>query len=141
MTTSTTSADAYTGGCYCGAIRYEATGAPISTNICHCTQCRGASGAPFLAFITLPRDGFRFTIGKPKRFRSSEKVQRGFCATCGTTLTFEEDDFPDEISVTSASLDDPDRAPPDYHLYTTSQIAWIKQDDGATRYPKSRTQQ
>jgi hypothetical protein len=140
MTSSTTtSADAVrTGGCYCGRVRYEATGPVISTNYCHCTQCRRTSGAPFLTFLTIPRSGFRLLAGEPKRFRSSQKVQRGFCDECGATLTLEEDELPDEISVTSASLDDPDTAAPQYHIFTSTQIAWIDLNDTATRYPNSR---
>ncbi|OZA00216.1 MAG: hypothetical protein B7X99_05040, partial [Rhizobiales bacterium 17-65-6] len=77
-----------TGGCLCGAVRYEIIAEPVVSCHCHCSLCRRASGAPFATWTTVPLDGFRWTRGTPARFRSSEKAARDFCSACGTQLTF-----------------------------------------------------
>ena len=68
--------NAIEGGCLCGAIRYRSELAPIASVLCHCSSCRRASGAPSLAWLILPAEGFSFTQGEPKTFRSSPHVAR-----------------------------------------------------------------
>lgn len=128
-----------TGGCFCGAIRYETADVPFHQTNCHCSICRRTTGAPFVTWFSVPKAGFRFVQGTPTRFRSSTKATRGFCGHCGTQLTFEFDDAPDEIDVTTCSLDDPERWPPVDHTYTGSQLAWIKLADGLPEYPEAHS--
>ena len=123
----------HTGGCYCGAIRYEAHNATSGGN-CHCSICRRTTGAPFVTWLTVPRSGFRIVRGEPKRFRSSATATRSFCATCGTQLTFARDDLPNEIDVTVGSLDDPNSAPPRYHIFVPDKVAWLNLGDDLPRY-------
>ena len=111
------------GRCFCGAIRYEMGGAPFHETVCHCSICRRTTGAPFVAWFSVPRSEFRFVQGTPIRFRSTEKGTRSFCPRCGTQLTFEHDDFLDEIDVTTCSLDEPERVPPRDHTRTSSKLA------------------
>jgi hypothetical protein len=77
------------GGCFCGAVRYEADGPAFHETICHCTDCRPAVGSAKFAWFTVKRADFRFTASQPAAFQSSPKVTRCFCATCGTSLTYE----------------------------------------------------
>ena len=128
-----------TGGCYCGSIRYEASGPAISQAICHCTMCRGTSGAPCVAWFTVPSQAFRILVGQPTRFRSSDHATRTFCPTCGTQLTFADDGSPDEVDVTTCSLDAPAEVPPRGHIFTRSQIPWLKLADGLPQYAGSRS--
>ena len=81
-------------------------------SICHCRMCQKASGAPYGAYAPMARDALVFTRGAPKIFRSSEIAERGFCAACGTPLTY-RNVTSQRISVTICSLDDPELAPPD----------------------------
>jgi len=77
------------GSCLCGAVTFEATGPASPVEVCHCTQCRKWTGH-FFANVEVPRDGL--TIHGENNMtwhRSSEKVRRGFCATCGSTLFFD----------------------------------------------------
>ena len=97
-----------TGGCYCGAVRYETDGEPFHETICHCADCRRIVGAASVAWLTVSRSRFRFTGKDPASIRSSASVTRRFCGVCGTSLTYENDAVPDEVDVTTASLDDPD---------------------------------
>lgn len=121
-----------TGGCLCGAVRYRVTGTPFNATICHCGACRRASGAPMLAWFTIRCNEFVPTAGVARQFRSSDHGTRGFCGACGTALTFASTRFPDEIDVTTASLDDPEAVPPQSRIYTESRIGWT---DGMEALP------
>lgn len=126
------------GGCYCGAIRYEAEATAFHMTNCHCSICRRTSGAPFVAWFSLPRPGYRVTQGAPARFRSTPKGMRTFCSRCGTPLTFEHVDTPNEIDVTTCSLDDPEVLPPEDHTYTSSRLKWVRLSDGLLEFPEAR---
>ncbi|MEE8274940.1 MAG: GFA family protein [Alphaproteobacteria bacterium] len=67
-----------TGGCLCGAIRYEATETPHDAGYCHCRTCQKAYGNVFTVGAAFPKDRFRFTRGEPRLYRSSEIAERGF---------------------------------------------------------------
>ena len=123
-------AESLQGGCFCGALRYEAV-EPFSHGVnCHCSMCRRTTGAPFVAWFSVPRSGFRLLQGQGTRFHSSAKGRRTFCPRCGTQLTFEEEGRNDEIDITTCSLDHPERLPPQRHIYTDSKLGWIKLNDG-----------
>src|SRR6516165_10171399 len=77
-----------TGGCQCGAVRYRVEATPTGTSVCHCRMCQKAGGAPFMAFADVPTEAFVVTRGALATFRSSEIAERGFCAACGTPLTY-----------------------------------------------------
>lgn len=125
-----------TGGCLCGAIRYEARGRPFDLTVCHCSICRRSAGAPMVAWFTVKRADFAFTAGQPSTYRSSPKAQRSFCPTCGTQLTFKMDAL-DEIDVTVCSLDDPEAVPPHDHTYVSSQLGWVRLEDGLPRHEEA----
>ena len=78
----------HTGGCQCGAVRYRITAPLAAGDICHCRMCQKAGGNLFGAFVSAPFDKLIWTRGTPKAFKSSAIVERGFCAECGTNLTF-----------------------------------------------------
>lgn len=126
------------GGCFCGRVRYEAAGAPTHETSCHCSICRRASGAAFVTWFTVPRSSFRFVSGEPARFKSTAKAVRSFCPECGTQLTFEHEDFADEIDVTTCSLDNPEALPPRDHTWTRSKLSWIELADALPQYGKRR---
>ncbi|MGI9170469.1 MAG: GFA family protein [Caulobacteraceae bacterium] len=115
-----------TGGCCCGAVRYEAGGEPIERALCHCSICRATTGAPAVAWFTVKRADFRFTAGAPASFASTPKATREFCATCGTQLTFAHEAYGGKrIDITTASLDHPEAAPPLEHIWTRSRLGWM----------------
>ena len=109
------------GGCQCGAIRYKASDFGRSS-LCHCRMCQKALGGPFAALVTA-RD-LTYTRGQPKHFQSSNKVRRGFCADCGTPLTFEFEGWDPDVTVTT--LDDPASMPPVIQLATESRLPWCE---------------
>ena len=126
------------GGCYCGGIRYEAQAAPFNEANCHCSICRRTTGAPFVAWFSVPRSQFRLTQGNPTRFRSTAKGTRSFCPECGTQITFEHADYPDEIDITTCSLDEPARFAPKAHIWTRSKVDWINLADGLPAFLENR---
>lgn len=129
-----------TGGCYCGAIRYQTPG-PVSNQAnCHCSQCRGTTGAPCVAWFTVPRDQFQLLSGMPTSFRSSNYATRSFCPICGTQISFADDNLGSEIDITTCSLDDPMLAPPHHHIYTDSQVGWLTLGDGLPTFHRSKSE-
>ena len=126
------------GGCYCGAIRYEAAGTPFNESNCHCSICRRTAGAPFVAWFSVKRSDFRLMRGSPVAFHSTSKAVRKFCGTCGTPLTFEGSGTPGEIDINTVSLDEPNALPPKDHIHTSSRLSWVKLADGLPEYRDAR---
>jgi hypothetical protein len=94
------------GGCQCGAVRFRASKFGRAS-ICHCRMCQKAFGGFFGALVTA--HDLEWTRGEPKRFASSNKVQRGFCAACGTPLTYE---YGGPVEVAVGAFDNPAVVPP-----------------------------
>ena len=82
--------DPRTGGCLCGAIRYETVGEPVFSLRCHCRDCQRQSGAAHVPATRVPSAGFRILLGIPKRYvtkaDSGNDIVRVFCGNCGTPL-------------------------------------------------------
>ena len=109
------------GGCQCGAVRYRLTAEPTGANVCHCRMCQKASGGPFMAFGGVRMAEFVVTRGAISTFSSSDIAERGFCAQCGTPLTYRGLGA-DRISVTLGSLDDPNAVEPTTQLGVESRV-------------------
>ena len=73
--------------------------------------------------------------GKPLEYKSSKNVRRGFCEVCGSSLSFRNLGHPEYITMTIASLDDPNLVKPTYHIYATSQLKWLQIADDCNRFP------
>jgi hypothetical protein len=112
------------GGCQCGAVRYRLDAEPTGANVCHCRMCQKASGSPFMAFAGVPNDRLIWTRGEAKIFVSSAFAERGFCAECGTPLTYRMVDT-SRTSVTLGSLDDPSAVAPEVQYGIESKCAWL----------------
>lgn len=127
----------FTGGCLCGAVRFVSTSAPVRGVICHCAMCRKHSGAPALAFVHFRASDFTWTHDAPKRYRSSEFAERGFCPSCGSTLSMHESVLSDRVQITVGSLDQPERVRIDDHVWTAQQIPWFEVADSLPRFANS----
>jgi hypothetical protein len=112
------------GGCQCGAVRYHATEMLDNSHICHCRMCQKAAGNIFIALVAAPREAITWTRGTPSRFRSSEHVDRGFCAACGTPLFYENLEG-GHLNFTTGSLDHPELFPPHVHCGTEGRVPWF----------------
>src|SRR5262245_4207893 len=98
-----------TGGCACGAIRYEVTAEPIVTFNCHCRDCQKTTGGGYTPVFYVPASAFKFTKGAPKYFGTTSEMMgdnvRGFCPECGSRLFGGKSDFGQGIA--AGTLDDP----------------------------------
>jgi hypothetical protein len=117
------------GGCLCGAVRYEATPTHRDGYYCHCRMCQLAFGNTRAAFINLRKDEVRWLTGEPTYHASSRIARRGFCARCGTPLSFEYLDSA-RMDLSIGSLDEPAAVTPISHFAVESRIANWHADDG-----------
>jgi hypothetical protein len=116
-----------TGGCHCGAIRYQAEGQTITHALCHCTDCRRHAGAPMVGWTMYPKDAVKVTKGTPKVYASSANGRRHFCPKCGTGLFYENAEIlPGIVDIQSATSDDPATVPPHAHIQVADRIAWME---------------
>ena len=109
------------GGCQCGAVRFT-TKSLSHPSICHCRMCQKAFGSFYAPLATSEK--LQWTRGKPKYFKSSDKVTRGFCSDCGTPLTY---NWGGEIEIAIATLDDPTLSPPAKQVNTDDKLAFVDQ--------------
>ncbi|SFR80313.1 GFA family protein [Sphingomonas jatrophae] len=127
-----------TGGCRCGAVRYEAEGAPEHHALCHCEDCRRSAGAPVVGWLAFKRAQVRVT-GSPTTFQPSADVVRQFCGACGTGLFYiNEAVLPGLIDIQSATLDDAASMPPGAHIQVAERLPWMTDLDALPafeRYP------
>ena len=127
-------ADLRTGGCMCGAVRYEINLDGQRTSNCHCRDCQKNSGAPFMPFTNVDIGQFRW-ISKPEGIgKASEAAVRRFCSKCGTPLTWEGVETPDRIAVSTGTLDDPSGLDIAYEIFTRSRWPGIQPFPGARQY-------
>ncbi|MEM7224950.1 MAG: GFA family protein [Pseudomonadota bacterium] len=127
-----------TGGCLCGAVRFEVTGRPGSVIYCHCRMCQKMSGSVVTTWAEFAPEAFSVTQGEVARHQSSTQVERGFCAHCGSTLLArrapgweEEEDY---VAIATGAFDRPETFPPDdAHAGIESQVPWLKIDDHLPR--------
>src|ERR1700730_18573823 len=125
------------GGCLCSSIRYRITGLPLAQSLCHCRSCRLACGAPSIRRTGVKCSHFAFVTGDPVRFRSPPSVVRTFCGRCGAPLTYQHDESPDTIDVTTATLDAPEAFPPTREIWLEHKIAWESLNENLQHFPKS----
>ncbi|MBT3268437.1 GFA family protein [Candidatus Poribacteria bacterium] len=118
------------GGCLCGAVRYRATGPPQHQTMCYCANCRRASGAQSVAWVSVSRGAVEFTRGEPSRYRYAREdgrnIERVFCGDCGTQLTYAADGPDDGVDITTGSLDDPEAYPPHGESWAEEKLSWVK---------------
>jgi hypothetical protein len=128
-----------TGGCLCGAVRYRVDGAPVATSLCHCASCRRAAGGPSAAWAIFAEGKVVFERGAPAVYASSPGVERGFCAACGTSLTYRRANRPGLFDVTAASLDDPEMFPPSKEIWVEERLAWIAPNPALPQFDRFST--
>jgi len=116
-----------TGGCHCGAIRYEATGDPQHHALCHCIDCRKSAGAPMVGWAAWPEGAVKIVKGAPATYESSEHGRRQFCAACGTGLFYvNAQALPGVVDIQSGTFDDFAALPAQVHIQTADRVAWMK---------------
>jgi len=128
-----------TGGCLCGAVRYESDGEPQFALQCHCRDCQRASGAPHVAAVRVASADFCITKGAPKRYvakaDSGNEITRTFCGDCGTPLYVQVSTRPDIVGVRVCTFDDPSWFRPEANIFVRSAQPWDHLDPAVPQFP------
>lgn len=125
--------DRHAGGCQCGAVRFRVEGALGDASVCHCRMCQKASGSFYMPLVSVRQAKLVWTRGQPKHFQSSNHVRRGFCADCGTPLTYEA---PDGAALAIATFDAPEGIAPVIQWGTEAKLPCV---DGIRDLPEQDT--
>ena len=123
-----------TGGCACGAIRYEVNAEPMVMFNCHCRDCQKITGGPYTPVFYVPAKAVKITKGSPRYYTTSSDAmgsnKRGFCPECGSRLFGGITNT--GHGITASSLDDPGVYKPQFEIFTSDAQPWDHMD------PKSR---
>ncbi len=117
----------YTGGCLCGALRYEATGEPSYSGLCCCSDCQKASGSGFVPFMGFAANAARIT-GEVRQTRA--RAARGgtsirnFCAECSSLVFGGDIGKSAEYTIYAGSLDDPSAFKPTVAIFASKRPPW-----------------
>lgn len=127
------------GGCLCGAVRYELGAAPEWSHYCHCSRCRKATGSSFAANLFVPLEALRFTAGE-ERVRAfqppeAERFTHAFCEACGSTLPWRNPRRGRAV-VPMGSLDADPGYTPKAHIFVASRAAWTEIRDALPQHPE-----
>lgn len=133
----------FSGGCLCGAVRYEVTAEPVAFMLCHCRDCQYMSGGEPAAVVVVPKQAFALTKGTVKRYavkgESGHTVTRQFCGECGTPLFSELEGMPHLWAIKAGSLDDPSWLKPTAFLWSKSAQPWAHKDAAVPSFEKGPT--
>jgi hypothetical protein len=114
-----------TGGCACGAVRFTARGVPKFVSNCHCGDCRHATGAAFSTWVGY--DSMAVTWQGARAIReSSPGVARGFCAVCGTPLSYSGKKWAGETHLLVGAFDDTDGLIPRTDTFVSEKLPWVQ---------------
>ncbi len=126
-----------TGGCMCGAVRYEVSGEPFLVSHCHCRSCRKHNGGPVVTLAGYKKEQVRFSGEERRIYASSPGVGRAFCGTCGTPLTWEGDggeELGQIVEFHLSTFDEPEVLKPTGHAFYSERISWFDTADSLPRY-------
>lgn len=121
-----------TGQCLCGGIKFEAAGKPRWVAYCHCASCRRHTASPITCFVNFRTEDVRFS-GTPATYESSPGVTRSFCRNCGTPIAYQTAKRSDEIDIYVNVFDEPERYPPDSHVFYAEHVPWLDVHDDLPR--------
>ena len=130
----------YTGGCACGAIRYEISDEPLAQNDCQCRSCQQLSGTGHGSYLTFADEKKVTLEGEGKVWKvagdSGNVKAHAFCTTCGSPVYLTFSAAPELFTIHAASLDDPSRYAPQAVTYTVRGYAWDHLDPALHRFEK-----
>lgn len=125
----------WTGGCLCGALKFEADGEPLDVASCHCINCRKMSGAAFATFVVFPPHKWRWLRGEPATYAATSDLVRGFCRDCGSPVSSWRNSERDQwIIAWAGALDQAEKLEPRHHIFSKDELPWLHLEDGLHRY-------
>ena len=130
----------FSGGCYCGKVRYEAEGDPIIKAQCHCRECQYIAGGSANLLIAMPRAGFHYSGEQPRQFSRDDleaPVLREFCGNCGTHLTSNPPTMPDMVIIKVGTMDEPAAfGGPDMAIFCCDKQTFHSVPEGVMQFDK-----
>jgi hypothetical protein len=128
----------FTGGCACGAIRYEVNAEPIAMFNCHCRDCQRMTGGAYTPVVYVPAKAFKLTKGAPCFYDTSSEAmgdnKRAFCPECGSRLFGAITE--QARGITASSLDDPTLFKPQFEIWTSEAQPWDHMDPKFQKFEK-----
>jgi hypothetical protein len=128
------------GGCACGAIRYQVEADPVAAVNCHCRDCQHAGGSAYAAVLMVPQAAVTLR-GEPRYYKtvgdSGNTVQRGFCSACGSQVIIKIERRADVVGLHAANLDDPSLFKPAVDIFTASAQLWDHMQPQTKKFPKA----
>ncbi len=135
--------DAYTGGCACGAVRYEIADEPMFMNECQCRDCQLRSGTGHGSYLSFPSRERAKVSGEAKHWKvvadNGNVKNHAFCAECGSPVYLTFSYMPEVFTIHAGSLDDPGRYRPQAVTYAVRGHAWDPLDPALTKFQKMPT--
>lgn len=130
-----------TGGCGCGAVRYEIAEPLAEAGYCHCTRCQRRTGTAASASGAVKPGSFRIVSGEHRlrAWKPERGWEKWFCGDCGSAMFSRAPDDPERIGVRLGTLDSDPGVPLSYHQFVASAASWEPiPDDGLPRFPGRR---
>jgi hypothetical protein len=126
----------HSGGCLCGAVRYEARGPLRGVVYCHCSQCRRQSGHYYAATNVANNRVEVIGADNVTWYAASESAKRGFCRTCGSVL-FWKHNARNYVSILAGSFDSPSELRPECHIFVADKGDYYSIDDDLPQFERS----
>ncbi|MBE7636929.1 aldehyde-activating protein [Sneathiella sp. P13V-1] len=130
-----------TGGCACGAIRFECDGEPMHMGNCHCRDCQRATGGPYFPATIYPTENFTLLQGEPNWFEKKsdggDTVGRAFCGECGSPMFFVNQSAPHIYAIYATAFDDPTFYKAVDDIFVSSAQEWNPRDLNIPQFERS----
>ena len=131
----------FTGGCLCGAVRYQCSADPLALVLCHCRDCQRCTGGPFAPVAVVMSEQLTITQGQTRSFtvtgEDGGRVFREFCGDCGSPLFSGLEARRKTMAVKAGSMDDSSKLVPTMHIWTDSAVAWWPLADELPKTPRN----
>jgi hypothetical protein len=125
--------EAVCGGCFCGAVRYEAEVNLHEAYYCHCQACQKLTGSPATVRVLVKPGTLSYTKEEPKFFQSAPFAKSGFCQICCSPIIWVSPEDEEWTNVYVGSLDHPENVVPCEHDCVESQLPWHNLKDDLPR--------
>ena len=128
----------YTGGCLCGAVRFEIYAGIRNIVYCHCSQCRKAQGSAFAANGIVDSSQFRIVRGEDKltAYESTPGQFKYFCSVCGSPILSKRPAAPEQVRVRLGTIESDIHERPQAHIFATSKANWETICPDLPQYPE-----
>lgn len=117
------------GRCLCGEVKFEFTEPVVACVNCHCESCRRQCSAPVTSYVGVADTQWRWTGSEPKKYSSSPGVERTFCGSCGSPVSFRSGKLSDVMHFYLVALEQPEAFQPSLHVAWEEKLSWLKVED------------